>query len=201
MARLSLSKSALARQSRDLRTYERFLPSLDLKRKQLMAERAKGLDALRDIEREMADLRRHIATNLPMLASEGFELQDLAVLKGVQLTQQNLLGTALPRLQRVQIETLDYGYLSKPHWVDALVVQLCRMLELHAALAVQHRRNALLDQAVRKVTQRVNLFDKVLIPRTREQIRQIRIHLADAERAAVVRSKIAKAKRVREGLA
>ena len=55
--------------------------------------------------------------------------------------------------------------------------------------------------AVRKVTQRVNLFDKVLIPRARKHIERIRIHLSDAERAAVVRSKIAKGKRLKQGLA
>jgi V/A-type H+-transporting ATPase subunit D len=201
MARTSLSKSALSAQSRNLKTYERFLPSLDLKRKQLMAERNKSLEIEQDIVREMAELRRRVEKQLPMLANEHYKLKDVAVLRGVTVEQENLLGTTLPRLVGVDIQTLEYGYLTKPHWVDMLVELMSRMLELHAALAVQRRRNELLDQAVRKVTQRVNLFDKVLIPRTRQQIRTIRIHLADAERAAVVRSKIAKAKRARGGLA
>ena len=66
---------------------------------------------------------------------------------------------------------------------------------------MQQRRGALLDAALRKVTQRVNLFEKVLIPRARDNIRRIRIYLGDAERAAVVRSKIAKRKRAAEGMA
>jgi V/A-type H+-transporting ATPase subunit D len=44
------------------------------------------------------------------------------------------------------------------------------------------------------VTQRVNLFEKVLIPRARKSIQRIRVYLSDEERAAVVRSKIAKRK-------
>ena len=60
---------------------------------------------------------------------------------------------------------------------------------------IDRERVARLDEAVRKITQRVNLFEKVLIPTTRDNIHRIRIHLADAERAAVVRSKIVKAKR------
>ncbi len=75
------------------------------------------------------------------------------------------------------------------------------MLELRVARQVEQRRLELLDAAVRKVTQRVNLFEKVLIPRSREHIRRIGIALSDAERAAVVRAKIAKGKRAREGLA
>jgi V/A-type H+-transporting ATPase subunit D len=52
-----------------------------------------------------------------------------------------------------------------------------------------------LEQAERIVTQRYNLFDKVLIPRARQNIRNISIYLADAERAGVVNSKIAKRKK------
>ncbi len=58
----------------------------------------------------------------------------------------------------------------------------------------------LLEEAVRKATQRVNLVEKVLIPRSRAHIKKIRIYLSDEERAAVVRSKIAKKKRAAEGL-
>jgi V/A-type H+-transporting ATPase subunit D len=75
------------------------------------------------------------------------------------------------------------------------------MIELHVRLTVERRRVALLEEAVRKVTQRVNLFEKVLIPRAKEHIRKIRIYLSDAERAAVVRSKIAKRKHAAEGVA
>jgi V/A-type H+-transporting ATPase subunit D len=46
-----------------------------------------------------------------------------------------------------------------------------------------------------KVTQRVNLFDKVLIPQAEANIRRILVYLGDAERAAVVGAKIAKGKR------
>ena len=52
-----------------------------------------------------------------------------------------------------------------------------------------------LREAERTVTQRFNLFDKVLIPRTRSTIKKITIYLSDAERAGVVKSKIAKRKK------
>ena len=67
-------------------------------------------------------------------------------------------------------------------------------LALTVRLQVEWERLHRLERAVRRVTQRVNLFDKVLIPRTREHIRRIRIHLADGERSAVVRAKLAKRK-------
>ncbi|EGV29528.1 V-type ATPase, D subunit [Thiorhodococcus drewsii AZ1] len=198
MARLSLSKSSLTKQTRQLQTFERFLPALDLKRKQLMTERAKALQAREDTLAAIAALREEVRERLPMLAHREIPLDDLVHLKGVRLGEENRMGTKLPVLLGVDLETTDYGLMVQPHWVEPLVEAIGRMLELRVRLALDEQRVALLETAVRKVTQRVNLFDKVLIPRTQQNIKTIRIYLSDAERAAVVRSKIAKAKRHRE---
>jgi V/A-type H+/Na+-transporting ATPase subunit D len=201
MSRVSLSKSSLAKQNRDLQTYERYLPSLDLKRKQIMAERAKEVAARESTRGEIAALRERVRETLPMLANREIDLDGLVTVRRARLAEENLLGTRLPVLEGLDLVTLDYGFLSKPHWVDNLVDALSQMLTLKARLTLHERRLGLLDEAVRKVTQRVNLFDKVLIPRTRANIKRIRVHLSDAERAAIVRSKIAKGKRLKEALA
>jgi V/A-type H+-transporting ATPase subunit D len=199
MSRLALNKSSLSKLTRQLGTFERFLPSLDLKRKQLMAERARAQAALQRTGQAMAALREGIAGRLPMLANREIELADLVQLKTVRLGEENVVGTRLPVLEAVEVQRRDYSYLAIPQWVDRLSDDLARMLELHAGLAVEQRRLVLLEGAVRKVTQRVNLFEKVLIPRAKEHIRMIRIYLSDAERAAVVRSKIAKRKHAAQG--
>jgi V/A-type H+-transporting ATPase subunit D len=201
MARLALNKSSLSKLGRQLGTYERFLPSLDLKRKQLMAERARAQAALQQTGQAMDQLRARVAGQLPMLASRDIDLTDLVRLKAVRLGEENVVGTRLPLLEAAELERREYGYIAMPQWVDRLSDELARMLELHVRLRVERRRLALLEEAVRKVTQRVNLFEKVLIPRTKEHIRKIRIYLSDAERAAVVRSKIAKRKHAAGGVA
>jgi V/A-type H+-transporting ATPase subunit D len=201
MPRLALNKASLSHQMRQLKTFERFLPSLDLKRRQLMAERARERVAMDATRQAIRELREAVAAQLPMLANREIDLAGLVRVQAVSMGEQNVMGTRLPRLEGVEVQVRDYGYLAKPHWVDRLVIELTRMLELEVQLAVQARRAVLLEEAVRKVTQRVNLFEKVLIPRARENIRRIRIYLGDAERAAVVRSKIAKRKRAAEGIA
>jgi len=200
MARLALNKASLSKQARQLKTFERFLPSLDLKRRQLMAERARERIAIGRTQRASEALREGVAAQIPMLANREIDLSELVKVKAVRLGEHNVVGTHLPTLEGIDVQVRDYGYLTKPHWVDRLVDELSQMLELQVQLAVQERRVALLDEAVRKVTQRVNLFEKVLIPRARENIKRIRIYLADAERAAVVRSKIAKRKRAAAGM-
>jgi V/A-type H+-transporting ATPase subunit D len=200
MAKVSLSKSSLSAQSQQLKSYQQFLPSLDLKRKQLMGERARVRDELRTIEAEIEALRARVAADLPMLANREVDLTDLVRVDRVELGRENVVGTWLPTLEELHVEVHPYSYLAKPHWVEPVVEAVVEMVRLRVRIQLAERRGALLDQAVRTVTQRVNLFDKVLIPRTRANIKRIRIALSDAERAAVVRSKIAKKKRAAEGL-
>ena len=194
MARLQLNKSSLAREAKSLRTYERFLPSLDLKRQQLMAERAKAVDALAGTRKEIEVFTREIGQKLPMLSNMDVDLSDLVTLSDIDLGSQNVVGTHLPVLRRIVVDIRPYALMARPHWVDNVAATLHDMLELRIRAQVEERRVTLLDAAVKTITQRVNLFDKVLIPRTRANIKRIRIYLSDEQMAAVVRSKISKRK-------
>ncbi len=192
MARLQLSKSSLAREAKNLRTFERFLPSLDLKRQQLTAERAKAARILAETHAEIERFRKEAGQKLPMLANLDVDLTDLAKVKKANIGTENLVGTYLPILEGIEVEVRPYSFLAKPHWVDNVAATLHDMLELRIRVQVEERRVALLDAAVKTITQRVNLFDKVLIPRTKANIKRIKIYLSDEEMSAVVRSKISK---------
>jgi len=201
MAKVSLSKSSLSHQTQQLKSYQQFLPSLDLKRKQLMGERARAQAERRAVDERLAAARQQVAATLPMLGNEELDLAGLVQVEQVELGRENVVGTWLPALETLRVAVRPYGYISKPHWLEPLIEALTDSARLRVEALVAERRVALLEAAVRTVTQRVNLFDKVLIPQTRANIKRIRIALSDAERAAVVRSKIAKKKRAAEGLA
>ncbi len=198
MARLSLTKASLSKQKSQLKTFQDVLPSLDLKRRQLSAEQSKARQALAETQKKLEGLEPEIAKEIPMLSNELVELTDIVKVTGVDLVEENFMGTRLPKVNQVQIQVRDYALLGKPFWVDRLVELLKRALETQIALQVGQERLKLLNQAERIVTQRFNLFDKVLIPRTRANIKKIQIYLADADRAGVVNSKIAKRKKQKE---
>ena len=77
MARLALNKASLSQQTRQLRTFERFLPSLDLKRRHLMAERARERLAMGRTRRASEELRERVAAQIPMLANREIDLAEL----------------------------------------------------------------------------------------------------------------------------
>jgi V/A-type H+/Na+-transporting ATPase subunit D len=194
MARLSMNKASLTKQKRQLKVFAEILPSLDLKRRQLTAERNKARELFAQTQTQLADLESALKHELPMLSNDLVDLTDLVQVVGVDLAEQNLLGTRLPKLNQVQIRVRDYGLLNKPIWVDRAVKFLKAALEFQIAIQVAQQQVVLLNQAERTVTQRFNLFDKVLIPRTKANIKKIEIYLSDAERAMVVNSKLAKQK-------
>ncbi len=196
MSRLSLNKASLAKQSAELKRYQDFLPALDLKRQQLTAERAKARKAIEQTKLSMSSQMQQLKQQLPMLADQSVSLQGLLKVSEMRLRHENVVGVHVPVVDALTIDIEDYSFLAKPHWVDHAVALLAQALELKIEIEVLEQRVELLDQAVKKVTQRVNLFDKVLIPRARENIRKIRIYLSDAEKVGVVNAKLTKKKRL-----
>ena len=194
MARLQLNKSSLTNQGKSLATYKQFLPSLDLKRQRLIAERNKATMIVEQTRNQITQLKREAADKLPMLANEEVDLIGLVRLTKVHLGSENLVGTPLPVLSQTQLAVKPYSFMALPHWVDNVVAVLKKMLELQTLLKVNEQRLSLLDAATKTITQRVNLFDKVLIPRTKTNIKRIKTYLSDELMASVVRSKIAKRK-------
>mgnify|MGYP001801871094 FL=1 len=195
MARLALNKASLTKLQRQLKTYKDVLPALDLKRRQLLAEQAKARRRLMAIRQQLEGLEPLIANELLMLANQEIDLSDIVRVVGIDVANENVMGTRLPKLDKFDIKVRDYALLGRPHWVERVVDALTTAVELRLQLQVAEQRQVLLNQAAQKITQRVNLFDKVLIPRAQANIKKIQIYLSDAERAAVVNSKIAKRKK------
>jgi len=195
MPQLALNKTSLTRETRQLRTFERYLPSLDLKRRQLIAERNAARREVQAIDREHRAVESRAGETLPMAADERIDLRNIVAIRSVSLDEENVVGLRLPVLQDVETAVAPYSLLARPHWVDTLVDEIRALIHLDIRRQVHAGRLDILEHAVKKITQRVNLFDKVLIPRSRENIRRIHIALSDTERAAVVNAKIAKRKR------
>ncbi len=194
MARLTLSKQALIQEQERLRLYQRLLPSLDLKRRQLSAAVKRAEAELSRLESERRALQERIGEELPMLAHPDFNLGGLVVSEGVDTGEEIIVGVRLPVFRRLRCRVADYSRLATPPWVDVLVARWRQALALEARIDVAARRVAILRRQVRKVTQRVNLFEKVLIPTARNNIKRIRLHLDEVDRTAVVISKLAKRK-------
>ena len=195
MARLLLSKATLSKQRQLLQSYQRFLPSLDMKRQQLRAalKEVQGVGAR--LNADLNTLNSTVAKEIPMMANYRIHLDGLVTVKKVIVTEENVAGCKVPTLQNMDVSRSQLSPLGNPHWVGVVQEKLEQSLTLAVRLHIIGQQQKLLQTALTKITQRVNLFDKVLIPQTQSNIKKIQIYLGDRAREAVVTSKIAKRRR------
>ena len=194
MAKVALNKSSLNKEKRSLKTFNRYLPALELKRQQLMLERRKARARVLEVRKEIEATLDSIGDSLPMLAYESADVENLVKAKTVELGEQNIVGVKVPVLKNVEVEVTPYSFLIKPHWIDNLVKRLKEMIRLRIESLVCEKRYAIIDKATRVTSQRVNLFAKILIPQAEQNITKIKIFLSDQDRAGVVNAKISKSK-------
>ena len=194
---VKLTKNELKAQKDALKRFERYLPTLQLKKQQLqsvMLQLSAKLEAL--------EARRSAAINglddWVAVFSENrtmeHTLQDLVEPESVICGEENIAGVIVPVFRALQFREIDYDPGDYPLWVDTAVVKLQEIAGLDAEAKTLRRRAELLEQELRVTSQRVNLFEKVKIPEAKENIRVISIYLGDQQTAAVVRGKIAKNK-------
>lgn len=196
MAKLRLSKQSLHQQQEQLKLYTRLLPSLDLKRRQLTVEAQKAQAEHEAARSAVEALETRIGEELAMLADEEFQLGGLVQLTGYRVGEQNVVGVRLPILESIECRVADYSRLASPPWIDVLVQRLRDAAEQRLRANIAGQRVDILRQQVRRITQRVNLFGKILIPDAQRNIQRIRIYLGDVERSGVITSKLAKRKQV-----
>lgn len=200
MTRTPQNPTELRRLRRQLAAFHRVLPSLDLKRRQLAVQSALERDALRrergEFERSVAE----VAHRLPMLASASVSLEGLVIARRLHTGVEVFAGVGIPVFEALDLAVADYSRIGTPHWVDGFVEMLCAAATARARLSVRERRIAILGLALRGAMRRVNLLEKMLVPRTVAAIRGIEVFLADAKRAEVVRAKIAKSRHAASAL-
>ncbi len=196
---VKLTKNELKVQKDRLKQFQRYLPTLQLKKQQLQAMVTQTAAKLEAIESErltvIADLDDWVAV---FAENNTFpqerQLETLVRPLRVVCREDNIAGVTVPVFVELTFEEIVYDVSDYPLWVDLAVVKLCSIARLDALAMTLRQQVELLEKELRSTAQRVNLFEKVKIPETRENIRVIGIYLGDQQTSAVVRGKIAKKK-------
>jgi V/A-type H+-transporting ATPase subunit D len=193
VAKIQFNKQGLHQERDRLRLCERVLPSLDLKRRQILGELGRARREWVAAREAVVALEERAGREMPMLAGAGEPWDRLLRVETVRRGEERVSGVKVPTFGGVVFRVPAFACLETPSWLEMLLDRLRDAAEQRVRTEILGERVRLLEIALRKITQRVNLFEKVLIPEAKDHIRRIQIHLDDLERAAVVRSKIAKA--------
>ena len=198
---IKLTKNELKKQKDNLKQFERYLPTLQLKKQQLQSVIMKIRADLEQQETErvkmIGDLDDWVAVfGENEIFEDGLKLDKLVQPDRVVTKEENIAGVTIPAFEELTFKDIEYNVDDYPLWVDTAVFKLREIARLDALCATLRRQTELLEAELRTTSQRVNLFEKVKIPEAKENIRIIQVFLGDQQTAAVVRGKISKKKLV-----
>lgn len=200
---VKLTKNEQKLQKDSLKQYQRYLPTLQLKKQQLQM-------VIRQIETEVSEMRQKQKQLVLAMQEwiavfhenavfpEELGLENLIKIDKIERSVGNIAGVSIPIFKELSFQPISYDLEDYPLWVDQALESLRDVSRFDALIATLEQQVKLLNKELRTTSQRVNLFEKVKIPEAKENIRKIAIYLGDQQTAAVVRGKIAKKKLVKE---
>ena len=169
MANIKLTKNELKKQKDALKRYTRFLPTLMLKKQQLQL-------VMRQVESEIKEKReardrfeKEIFSWVDVFGEEvGFD--KLVKVKSLEIEDGNIAGVDIPIFKGIEFDLAEYNIFEMPLWVDAAVDNVSKLLAFDEEVKVLEKQLFLLGEELRTTTQRVNLFEKVKIPESKNNI-------------------------------
>ena len=194
MEKVRFTKGELKRQRDALRQYQRYLPTLQLKKQQLQIEILQETVSLEEKLRSESTKTKSAESWVGLLTDKSISLNPWIKPKRVLTKARNIAGVDVPVFETVELDTAEYDLFTTPLWVDAALEALRSLVSLREEIKVIEQGLKILKQELRTTAQRVNLFEKVKIPEAEEAIRRIKIYISDQMANAVGRSKAAKRK-------
>ena len=193
MAKIKLTKNELKKQKDDLKRFTRYLPTLELKKKQLLAEIRQIQNVVDKLQAEVKQVDKQVNAWADVFA-EDVDLNEMFKVVEIKTGLGNIAGIDIPLFEDVTFEDTEYDFLTTPLWVDAAIKVVKEQISRRAELKVAEEQQEIIRNELRVTIQRIKLFEEVKIPEAKENIRVIQIFLGDQMTAEVVRGKIAKAK-------
>ncbi|MFH1654650.1 MAG: V-type ATP synthase subunit D [Pseudomonadota bacterium] len=167
---------------------ERAIPTLDLRRKQLNREILDWERKFDEQEKRVIDLKRRFSLN------PHDEIESLVEISDIKTSSTNIAGVVITLVESVDFKPVEYSRLITPPSFDKFVELRKKLFEEENRLEFLSTALELLEEELTITTQRINLFEKRLVPKGEDDIRYIKGRLEDGERASVMVAKIAQGK-------
>lgn len=192
MATIKLTKNELKTQKDALKMYQRYLPTLTLKKQQLQTE-IRTIDArAKEVRARRKALEEEFTQWIAVFGEPEVFDPTMVQVQNIRKGTGNIAGVTIPIYEGADFSRGDYDLYSTPLWIDLAADKMEQALSLDLEAEVLDEQVRLLNIELRTTTQRVNLFEKVKIPETKDNIKKITVYLGDQQVAAVVRGKISK---------
>jgi V/A-type H+/Na+-transporting ATPase subunit D len=195
MAQIKLTKTELRSQQVRLGQLQKYLPTLQLKKALLQIEVAQSALELEQAKAQLAEKKALVCQNASLFSErDSNRFFSAIVVSKVQVVHENIAGVDIPIFQGVEFAPPTYSLFDTPIWYEPALKMMQDLIVCQEKVKVCEQKKRALEKELREVFIRVNLFEKIRIPRAIENIKKIKIFLGDQLLAAVSQAKVAKKK-------
>lgn len=204
MTEVKLTKNALRDSEIRLTQLQKYLPTLQLKKAMLQLEVNEAKTQLKALEASVALKKEEVFSFASLLGDcdeRGLDRVDvLPFLEIEEITKraENIAGVEFEAFVSILFKKVEYSPFDHPIWLDSVLEDLKELIEKREQAILVRQKKEALEHELRQVSIRVNLFDKVLIPKSKADIKKIKIFLQDQYLAAVSQAKVAKEKQLKK---
>ena len=164
MAKIKLTKNEQKAQKDALKMYQRYLPTLTLKKQQLQSEiRTIGAKA-KEVRQARIRLEEEFKIWIGVFGEEQAFKSDMVTVRNIKKGTGNIAGVTIPIYEGADFSRGDYDLYETPLWIDLAADRMEKALSLDLEASVLDEQVRLLSKELRTTSQRVNLFEKVKIP-------------------------------------
>ena len=192
---IKYTKTELRSQEFKRSQLEKYLPTLQLKKAMLQLEVDGAALDLEELMIEFSERSLKIDHFASLFSTDDARpLFEAAELIEVKKRYENIAGVDIPLFEQAVFAPESYALFDTPVWLEEGLSQVRKLIETRERAEITRIKKMLLEKELREVSIRVNLFEKIMIPRTKENIKKIKIFLGDQFLAAVSQAKVAKRK-------
>ncbi|PIS03147.1 MAG: V-type ATP synthase subunit D [Chlamydiae bacterium CG10_big_fil_rev_8_21_14_0_10_42_34] len=192
---IKLTKNELRTQQTRFNQFQRYLPTLQLKKAMLQFEVSIATAEIQKLVNDHDAIWARVVDFSPLLVEKvTVNIVEYADILHVKKHYENIAGVEIPIFKSVVFKEPEYFLFDTPVWTERATEILRELVIAREKIKIAEEKKHALEKELRDVSIRVNLFEKVLIPRSQENIKKIRIFLGDQQLSAVAQAKVAKRK-------
>ena len=195
MTQIKLTKTELRLQQVKLSELQKYLPPLQLKKAMLQAEvsecQQEITQVLKEFDQQGEVIARFSALFSDRAINDFFSALDITE---VRKKYENIAGVDIPVFEGISFAPASYMLFDTPIWYESAINAVRKLITIREVEKIAQEKKRALEKELREVSIRVNLFEKIMIPRAQGNIKKIKIFLGDQQLAAVSQAKVAKKK-------
>ncbi|MGE5196751.1 MAG: V-type ATP synthase subunit D [Anaerolineae bacterium] len=195
MATIKLTKTELRSEQVRLGQLQKYLPTLQLKKAMLQLEVGQAQAELEALNLRFKSQEDKVGAYCALFSDKlGFDLMTSVKVITVEKRFENIAGVDIPFFEKVVFERASFILFDAPVWLESAIDGVRTLLTLKEEIKIVLEKKKALEKELREVSIRVNLFEKIMIPRAMQNIKKIKIFLSDQQLAAVSQAKVSKRK-------